>query len=111
MLIEKIGTAAMLEQTAEECVELAQACLKVARKIRNENPTPKTMEVVKDNFTEELADVLICLDELTIGGYLDGEGLKKWTDYKRNRITERLGGCYGEKKPREQTRPTEETEK
>ena len=37
MLIEKIGIPAMLEQTAEECVELAHACLKLARYYRNEN--------------------------------------------------------------------------
>ena len=31
MLQEVIGTPAMLEQTAEECVELAHACMKLAR--------------------------------------------------------------------------------
>ena len=31
MLYEIIGKAAMLEQTAEEAAELAQACLKLAR--------------------------------------------------------------------------------
>lgn len=41
-LVNEIGVPAMLEQCAEECTELAQACLKLARKIRNENPTPAT---------------------------------------------------------------------
>ena len=40
MMIEKIGTPAMLEQMAEEAAELAQAALKLARVLRAENPTP-----------------------------------------------------------------------
>ena len=40
-IIEQIGECAVLEQLAEECVELAQAALKLARKKRGENPTPK----------------------------------------------------------------------
>ena len=39
----KIPEAARCEQMAEECAELAQALLKKARKLRNENFTPKTM--------------------------------------------------------------------
>ena len=42
MMIEKIGKPAMLEQLAEEAAELSQAALKLARVIRNENPTPVT---------------------------------------------------------------------
>lgn len=41
-IIEEIGEAAMLEQLAEECTELAKAALKMARIIRKENPTPVT---------------------------------------------------------------------
>ena len=40
-IIDEIGVPAMLEQLAEECSELAHASLKLARKIRGENPTPK----------------------------------------------------------------------
>lgn len=40
-VLDMIGTAALLEQLAEESAELAQAALKMARKLRNENPTPK----------------------------------------------------------------------
>ena len=39
-IIEEIGEAAMLEQLAEECTELAKAALKMARIIRKENPSP-----------------------------------------------------------------------
>lgn len=45
-VLEMIGTAALLEQLAEESAELAQAALKMARKLRNENPTPKTTRIV-----------------------------------------------------------------
>ena len=34
MMLENIGTTAMLEQMAEEAAELAQAALKLAREIR-----------------------------------------------------------------------------
>lgn len=40
-IIETIGTEAVLEQLAEKSAELAQAALKLARKMRGVNPTPK----------------------------------------------------------------------
>ena len=46
MLQEVIGTPAMLEQTAEECVELAHACMKLARYLRGENKVYKTKEEI-----------------------------------------------------------------
>ena len=36
MIIDAIGEPALLEQTAEEAIELAHACLKLARKLRAE---------------------------------------------------------------------------
>ena len=33
-IVDRIGKPAMLEQTAEECAELAHACLKEARRLR-----------------------------------------------------------------------------
>lgn len=41
-VIEAIGLPAVLEQCAEELAELTQASLKMARKLRGENPTPVT---------------------------------------------------------------------
>ena len=68
MLIEKIGKPAMLEQTAEECVELAHACLKLARYYRDENKVyGKTEEELLDNIAEEIADVNICICEMLMG--------------------------------------------
>ena len=58
------GTAALLEQLAEESAELAQAALKMARKIRNENPTPKSHADCVANLQEEIADVELCISVL-----------------------------------------------
>ena len=66
MIIEKIGKPAMLEQLAEEAAELAQAALKCARILRDENPTPVSMEDAVANLSEEVTDVSTCLDELKI---------------------------------------------
>ena len=63
-IVEYIGEAALLEQTAEEASELSQACLKMARKIRGENPTPKDTNDILENLNEEIADVILCCNEL-----------------------------------------------
>lgn len=62
-----IPEPALYEQLAEECVELAQACLKKARKLRDENFTPKTMDDIDDSIQEELTDVALCLRVLKRG--------------------------------------------
>lgn len=63
---DRIGEAAVLEQLAEECTELAQAALKMARIERGENPTPVTMKKAKENLEEEIADVYVCLNVLGV---------------------------------------------
>lgn len=86
MLREEIGYAAMLEQTAEECSELAQACLKLARFMRGENPTPKPPEEIFENIYEEVADVQICIDELDV----DLGRVAHWKDFKVQRMKQRI---------------------
>lgn len=61
-----LSLAAMLEQLAEEASELSQAALKKARKLREENPTPKSLGEINDNLVEEIADVKLCTDVLNI---------------------------------------------
>ena len=61
---DRIGDAAMLEQLAEECAELGKASLKMARIIRNENPTPVTATEAQDAIIEEYTDIRICATEL-----------------------------------------------
>lgn len=63
-ILDQIGEAAALEQTAEECAELAHACLKMARKFRAENPTPAAEDVISEQIHEELADLMTCVDVL-----------------------------------------------
>ena len=50
----------MYESMAEECVELAQAALKVARTLRGENPTPISTNEACDMVREEFTDVINC---------------------------------------------------
>lgn len=57
-----IGRAACYEQLAEEAAELAQAALKVARVLRNENPTPIEFEEALDGLRSEYTDVAVCAD-------------------------------------------------
>ena len=61
-IYEKIGEPAVLEGLAEECSELAHAALKLARYLRDENPTPVREEDARKSFLEEVADVTLCLD-------------------------------------------------
>lgn len=90
MIRDYIGTPALLEQFAEECNELAQASLKYARKLRGENPTPKNVGEIRDNFYEEIADVLVCIDELTKSKLIDYEYVARIKKEKRKRWYERI---------------------
>lgn len=92
MLIERIGVPAMLEQTAEECAELAQACLKYARHLRNENPAFKDEKELWANLHEEIADVDICLNELSQDGVIKSSTVRTWIEEKQERMRHRLKG-------------------
>lgn len=61
-IAKKLTKAAALEQMAEEAAELAQAALKYARILRGENPTPVTEREAMGHLSEEVADVLVCMD-------------------------------------------------
>ena len=91
-IVDHIGVPALLEQTAEECCELAQACLKMARKLRDENPTPKSIEDIRDCVIEESADVQLCLELLeTETRVLDFLKVGKAKQEKAERWCKRLG--------------------
>lgn len=60
-----ISTPALLELMAEECTELAHASLKLARVLRGDNPTPRTVEECEQQLVEELADVRLVADRIT----------------------------------------------
>lgn len=63
-LIDLTGEPAMLELLAEECAELAHAALKLARKYRGENPTPRSEAECLHALEEEIADVSTCVGQL-----------------------------------------------
>lgn len=90
MINEIIGTPAMLELAAEECTEMAQACLKMARHLRNENPTFKSLTTINDNLIEEIADVEICINELKMASIVDEALIKKKMVEKEARAKKRL---------------------
>ena len=85
-VIEAIGLPAVLEQCAEELAELTQAALKMARKLRGENPTPMTHAQAAEHLHEKLGDVRLCLKVLDVamGGdnttAVEAEKLQRWLD-------------------------------
>lgn len=96
-IVEQIGLAATLEQTAEEAAELAQAALKLARIIRKENPTPVTYEKAYASFVEEATDVRLCLNiiEIENGKFNDSDivnaKLKRWQE-RMEKLHDKEGG-------------------
>ncbi len=89
-IIGQIGTPAVLEQLAEECAELGQAALKMARKLRGENPTPKTLEECEADLCEEMGDVTLCLDLLCDAGVVDMKSMLNGAYGKQARWITRL---------------------
>lgn len=89
-LIESIGEPAMLEQLAEECAELAHACLKLARIERGDNPTPASEPEYAETIIEEMADVQICVDEIKRCEWWQAETYQDIKFHKLQRIDERI---------------------
>lgn len=87
---DKIGLPALLEGTAEEAIEFAHICLKYARKLRGENPTPRTIKDIKADFHEELADLTLCIDELWNADELDSQTVEEIFEQKSKRWHERI---------------------
>lgn len=91
MIITSIGEPAMLEQLAEECSELAQAALKLARKMRGDNPTPVSIDECRRNVLIEYADVDVCIAELTTRPWWSDDFVADTEDFKMNRWRSRIG--------------------
>lgn len=87
-----IPESALYEQLAEECTELAQACLKKARKLRGENYTPKTFEEIDADISEEYNDVRLCAMALNLNEnpWVIIKKLNRWI--KRNTEAEKEVG-------------------
>ena len=102
-ITSEIGTPAVLEQTAEECVEMAEAitsllrlahaCQKEARRLRGENPTPATEAECRAAIREEMADVSVCLGRLNEAGYpIDMRAVRAKIERWESRINARNAG-------------------
>lgn len=89
-VVNDIGVPATLELCAEEAVELAHAALKMARKLRGENPTPKSMDDIIECLTEELGDVQINIDKILEYGIVPKADVDAVKEFKRKRWEERL---------------------
>ena len=87
MLVEVIGTPAMLEQTAKECVELAMYC-------RDENKVyDKSLDDMQFELSDGIADVEICMMELIANSEFKTwlrSAVNKRCDVKIDRMKERL---------------------
>ena len=90
IVADYVGVPAVLEQTAEECVELAQACLKMARKLRNENPTPANMDDILKALNTEMADVMVCMNAIVEAGVTSYEAIDSEYMIKENRWERRI---------------------
>lgn len=106
-IIRMLGEPALMEQLAEECSELAQAALKLARLERGENPTPKTEGECLQELIEEMADVDLCMDVIKYCrgfdfyrvGDIESEKMERWA----KRIWEARGEASKEKKKTRQS--------
>ncbi len=92
-LIEQIGEPAALELLAEECTELAQAALKLARIERGENPTPVTKGAAMYSMMEEMADVSVTYSQIEMyAPWMNERILCELTRLKEKRMEERILG-------------------
>lgn len=89
-IVEQIGLPSALDQYAEECIELAHACIKMSRKLREENPTPDTDDDILRNLYEEIADVAVCFDAIIEYGLIDKGEINDIKKFKKNRWEKRL---------------------
>lgn len=62
-IMKTYGLNEILSQTAEECTELAQACLKMRRVLKGTSDCDET--AVQVNILQEMGDVMNCIDVLT----------------------------------------------
>ena len=81
-IITRLPAASLYEQLAEECAELAHDALKLARIIRQENPTPQTKVETTQHLIEELSDVSLVCDVIGIepDQEIKARKLQRWAE-------------------------------
>lgn len=89
-IYEEVGEPAALELVAEEAAELAQACLKLSRILKGENPTPVPEVLAAEKVMEEAADVQTALSVLSSAQWYDEDKVMYIQWKKSERWKERL---------------------
>lgn len=77
----------LLLQLAEEAAELSQAAMKLRRVMDGRNPTPVGYQMAVKNLNEEMADVLLCAEQISS---LDEKQIARTKQSKLARWIERL---------------------
>lgn len=85
-IIVKNGIRAQCTIAMEECAELIQA---ISKCVRYETGDEFIPEERRENLIEEMADVLICMDQLKIMFSIDQEEIEKIKIEKKERIAKR----------------------
>lgn len=85
------GEEKQLIQTAEEAAELAQAALKRYKGMVSENTSVEKTIADREHLAEEIADVLIMIEQIT---YAEGfeDDVRKIIDEKIQRQIDRIKG-------------------
>lgn len=86
IFIDKYGENYCTRIAMEECAELIQAINKMSRLNRGY----KDYNSAKDNLTEEIADVLICMEQLKMIYNIADDDIQLWVNQKYQRNIERL---------------------
>ena len=88
----RMTQTATLEGLAEECAELAQGALKLARIIRGENPTTVTVQTAMQWVAEEMTDVRLYCDVLGEMGIAPEDSytakVQRWMERLNGRMEE-----------------------
>lgn len=84
-LVKKNGIRSQSIEVQKKCEELIQAISKCLRS--KDFP----VEHERENLIEEIADVMICLQQLQYMYYIDDEELYAMKQYKEKRLIEREG--------------------
>lgn len=85
---ENVSFKERLAQLAEEATELAKAALKYRRTLDDENPTPVSKDEAFKNLLEEIDDVALCLDIVSLKWRIAFNSLQK--EQKLRRWVERI---------------------
>ena len=83
-----LSEPARIEQLAEEAAELAQAALKMARVMRDENPTPVPYMEALRRLREEYTDVFVAAiaAELLVDSELGKAKMERWAGRVKERV-------------------------